>query len=50
MRTHNNNIGKITAKTLPKIFNWLEKIMFLLMKFMLVNLGIGNDGFYIDDR
>lgn len=39
MRTYNSNIGKITAVTLPIIVEWLEKIMYLMMKFMSVNHG-----------
>ena len=50
MRTHNNNIGKITAKTLPKIFSWLEKNNVPFDEIYVGKPWCGNDGFYIDDK
>ena len=48
MRSH-NNIGKITAKTLPIIFKWLENNV----PFDEIYVGkpwCGNEGFYVDDK
>jgi len=39
MRTYNASVGKITANTLPVIFEW-QDTTFPMMKFMWVNLGV----------
>jgi len=50
MRTHNNNIGKITAQTLPIIFKWLEKNNVPFDEIYVGKPWCGNDGFYVDDK
>ena len=50
MRTHENNIGKINAKTLPIIFKWLEKHKIPYDEIYVGKPWCGNDGFYVDDK
>jgi capsule biosynthesis phosphatase len=50
MRTHNNNIGKITAQTLPIIFKWLEKNNVPFDEIYVGKPWCGDDGFYVDDK
>ena len=50
MRSHDNNIGKITAKTLPIIFKWLEKHNIPFDEIYVGKPWCGNDGFYVDDK
>jgi capsule biosynthesis phosphatase len=50
MRTHQGNIGKITAQTLPIIFKWLEKHQIPFDEIYVGKPWCGNDGFYVDDR
>ena len=50
MRSHNNNIGKITAKTLPIIFKWLEKNNVPFDEIYVGKPWCGNEGFYVDDK
>ena len=50
MRTHNNNIGKITAQTLPIIFKWLEKHNVPFDEIYVGKPWCGGDGFYVDDK
>jgi capsule biosynthesis phosphatase len=50
MRTHNNNIGRITAKTLPIIFKWLEIHNVPFDEIYVGKPWCGNDGFYVDDK
>lgn len=50
MRTHNSNVGKITAKTLPIIFKWLEKHNVPFDEIYVGKPWCGNDGFYVDDK
>jgi len=50
MRTHNSNVGKITAKTLPIIFKWLEKHNIPFDEIYVGKPWCGNDGFYVDDK
>lgn len=50
MRTHNGNLGKINALTLPVILDWLHRHD---VPFDEVHVGkpwCGTDGFYIDDK
>lgn len=50
MRTHNGNIGKITAKTLPVVIDWLH---FHSIPFDEIYIGkpwCGTEGFYVDDK
>jgi capsule biosynthesis phosphatase len=50
MRSHNNNIGKITAKTLPIIFKWLEKHQVPFDEIYVGKPWCGHEGFYVDDK
>jgi len=50
MRTHNGNIGKITAKTLPVIFKWLEKHNVPFDEIYVGKPWCGDNGFYVDDK
>lgn len=50
MRSHNNNVGKITAKTLPIIFKWLEKHNVPFDEIYVGKPWCGHDGFYVDDK
>ncbi len=50
MRTHEGNVGKITAKTLPIIFKWLEKHNVPFDEIYVGKPWCGNDGFYVDDK
>lgn len=50
MRSHNNNIGKITAKTLPVIFKWLEKHQVPFDEIYVGKPWCGHEGFYVDDK
>lgn len=50
MRTHENNIGKINAKTLPIIFKWLAKHDVPFDEIYVGKPWCGNDGFYVDDK
>ncbi|SDD99052.1 capsule biosynthesis phosphatase [Belnapia rosea] len=50
MRTHANNIGRINARTLPVILDWLTRHD---IPFDEVHVGkpwCGTEGFYIDDK
>ncbi|HEX5378851.1 MAG TPA: capsular biosynthesis protein [Phenylobacterium sp.] len=50
MRTHEGNIGKINALTLPVILDWLARHE---IPFDEVHVGkpwCGTDGFYVDDK
>ena len=50
MRTYNGNIGKITANTLPIIFEWLKMHDVPYDEVLVGKPWCGTDGFYIDDR
>jgi capsule biosynthesis phosphatase len=50
MRTYQNNIGKINAKTLPIIFKWLEKHSIPYDEIYVGKPWCGNEGFYVDDK
>lgn len=50
MRSFNNNIGEINAKTLPVIFKWLEKHEVPYDEIFVGKPWCGHDGFYIDDK
>lgn len=50
MRTHENNVGKINAKTLPIIFKWLEKHNVPFDEIYVGKPWCGTDGFYVDDK
>ena len=50
MRTHENNVGKINAKTLPIIFKWLEKHAIPFDEIYVGKPWCGDEGFYVDDK
>ena len=50
MRTYENNIGKINAKTLPIIFKWLEKHSIPFDEIYVGKPWCGDEGFYVDDK
>ncbi len=50
MRTHENNVGKITAKTVPIIIEWLEKHDIPYDEIFVGKPWCGHDGFYVDDK
>lgn len=50
IRTHENNIGKINAKTLPVIIDWLKKYNVPFDEIYVGKPWCGEEGFYIDDR
>jgi capsule biosynthesis phosphatase len=50
MRTFNNNIGKISANTLPLILNWLKENNVPFDEIYVGKPWCGTEGFYIDDR
>tara|TARA_B100001093_G_scaffold153877_1_gene146614 strand:+ start:497 stop:859 length:363 start_codon:yes stop_codon:yes gene_type:complete len=50
MRSYDNNIGKINAKTLPVIFKWLEKHAIPFDEIHVGKPWCGNEGFYVDDK
>jgi capsule biosynthesis phosphatase len=50
MNTHNGNIGKINAKTLPVLIEWLVKHEVPYDEIYVGKPWCGFDGFYVDDR
>lgn len=50
MRTHQSNVGKISAKTLPILFEWLEKNGIPYDEIWVGKPWCGEDGFYVDDK
>lgn len=50
MRSYEGNVGKITAKTLPIIFKWLEKHEVPFDEIYVGKPWCGHDGFYVDDK
>lgn len=50
MRTYNNNIGKITANTLPIILDWLERHDVPYDEIIVGKPWCGLEGFYVDDK
>lgn len=50
MRTFENNIGKITAHTLPNIVSWLNQHTVPYDEIMVGKPWCGFDGFYVDDK
>ena len=50
MRTHNGNIGKISALTIPSAIDWLRKHDIPFDEFWPAKPWCGPDGFYVDDR
>ena len=50
MRTHQNNIGKITKETVPVIIEWLNKWEIPFDELYVGKPWPGKEGFYVDDR
>ena len=50
MRTFENNIGKITAQTLPNIVNWLNQHDVPYDEIVVGKPWCGFEGFYVDDK
>ena len=50
MRTHNGNIGKINALTLPLITEWLDRHEVPYDEIYVGKPWCGHDGFHIDDK
>jgi len=50
MRTHNCSVGKIAAKTLPIILEWLDKNSIPYDEIHVGKPWCGTKGFYVDDR
>ena len=50
MRTHENNVGKITARTVPIIIEWLETHEIPYDEIFVGKPWCGHDGFYVDDK
>lgn len=50
MKTHENSIGKINAKTLPVIIAWLEKHNIPFDELHIGKPWCGVSGFYVDDK
>ena len=50
MRTHAGNIGKINARTLPVIVQWLNRHAVPYDEIHVGKPWCGIDGFYVDDR
>jgi len=50
MRTHQNSVGLINAKTLPVIFEWLARHDIPYDEIHVGKPWCGNEGFYVDDK
>ncbi|CAA0117066.1 Uncharacterised protein [BD1-7 clade bacterium] len=50
MRTYENNVGKITANTLPVVIDWLNKHQIPYDEIHVGKPWCGFEGFYIDDK
>ncbi len=50
MRTHNESVGKITAKTLPVILDWLKRNEIPFDEIHVGKPWCGTEGYYIDDK
>lgn len=50
MRTHNNSVGLINAKTLPVMLAWLEEHDIPFDEIHVGKPWCGEDGFYVDDK
>ena len=50
MRTYESSIGKITAKTLPILFDWLKENDIPYDEIWVGKPWCGNSGFYVDDK
>jgi len=50
MKTHNNSVGLINAKTLPIIIEWLNRHEIPYDEIHVGKPWCGSEGFYIDDK
>lgn len=50
MRTHDGNIGRINAQTLPVILDWLRKHDVPYDEVHVGKPWCGHDGFHVDDK
>lgn len=50
MRTHEGSIGKINAKTLPVILEWLDRHDIPYDEIHVGKPWCGTEGFYVDDK
>lgn len=50
MRSHEGNIGKINATTLPLIIRWLDKNDIPYDEIHVGKPWCGDEGFYVDDK
>ena len=50
MRTFEGNIGKINARTLPVIIDWLDNYDVPYDEIVVGKPWCGHEGFYVDDR
>jgi len=50
MRTHQNNIGKINAQTLPTVIDWMKKYNIPFDEIHIGKPWCGYKGFYVDDK
>lgn len=50
MRSYDSSVGKINAKTLPILFEWLSKHDIPYDEIWVGKPWCGNEGFYVDDK
>jgi len=50
MRSHNSSLGRINAKTLPIILEWLKKHDIPYDEIWVGKPWCASDGFYVDDK
>lgn len=50
MRTYQNNVGKITANTLPVLIEWLKRYDVPYDEIIIGKPWCGFQGFYVDDK
>ena len=50
MKTHNNSVGIINAKTLPIIIEWLNRHEIPYDEIHVGKPWCGSEGFYVDDK
>ncbi len=50
MRTHDGNVGRINATTLPELVDWLRRHEIPHDELHVGKPWAGRDGFYVDDR
>ena len=50
MNSFQNNVGKITAKTLPTLIDWLDRHSVPYDEIFVGKPWCGSEGFYVDDK